>query len=265
MSTIGDLELYQRGAQLRGEILGRERLEQALAKEDDLDEFYHLFGHECCYAQVWSRNGITRKDRSLAIVSMLAALGPGSETLQVHVRGAIRNGCSRAQLRQILAMVTWYAGVPVGSMATVTIRVALNKVPEAEARSSEASISDAAGDLAERGRQIRKKLFGEQTPGATSESGAHAAHERALDTHYFGVLWSNMDLTLKERCFVLLGVMCGSNKMDDAELWIGAALRAGCQREEIEEILLSAAFYCGELIYAGARRALLAVLAKSEK
>jgi alkylhydroperoxidase/carboxymuconolactone decarboxylase family protein YurZ len=130
MKFAADTELYELGARLRGEIQGPERLSQALRDEDDLDEFYHLYGHECCYAQVWARDTLSRLERSLVTFSMIAALGPQSGTLGVHVRGAVRNGCTRAHLRQVLAMLTWYAGVPTGCQATETVRKALKSIPE---------------------------------------------------------------------------------------------------------------------------------------
>ena len=82
-----------------------------------------------------------------------------------------------------------------------------------------------------------------------------------LDSHYFGVLSSNTDLSLKHRCIVLLGILCGSNRLHDAEMWFGAALRLGYQPEELEEVVLSAGAYCGELTYSRAREALAAALA----
>lgn len=261
MSTVGDARMYQLGAQLRGEVQGPERLDQALRDEDDLDEFYHLFGHECCYAQVWTREGLSRLERALATFSMIAALAPGSSTLRVHSRGAIRSGCTRAQLRQVLAMVTWYAGVPIGCQATETVRAALAGIHEAQARERQAAppAPPASVDLIARGRELRARVLGEQ--GSDSATGAHGAHERMLDSHYFGVLWSNTDLTLKHRCLVLLGVMCGANRLDDAQTWFAAALRLGYRADELEEVVLSAGAYCGELTYSKARMALRAALA----
>lgn len=261
MSFVGDARLYQLGAQLRGEVQGPERLSQALRDEDDLDEFYHLFGHECCYAQVWAREGLSRLDRALATFSMIATLGPISGTLRVHVRGAMRCGCTRAQLRQVLAMVTWYAGVPVGQQATETVRSALKDIPDAEPRKGQAATGSpsAPADMLARGRELRARVLGE----ARSEAGAtdaHQAHEQMLDSHYFGLLWSNTDLSLKQRCLVLLGVMCGSNRLTDAEMWFGAALRLGHRPEELDEVVLAAGAYCGELTYSRARQALASAL-----
>ena len=262
MSQVGDVRMYELGAKLRGEVQGPERLNQALRDEDDLDQFYHLFGHECCYAQVWTREGLSRLERALATFSMIAALAPGSSTLRVHSRGAIRSGCTRGQLRQVLAMVTWYAGVPVGCQATETVRAALADIPEAQAREGEAApqVQSSSVDLVARGRELRARVLGEPSSG-NSVTGAHGAHERMLDSHYFGVLWSNTDLTLKHRCLVLLGVMCGANRLYDAQTWFAAALRLGYRPDELEEVVLSAGAYCGELTYSSARTALRAALA----
>ncbi len=256
MTLTGDADLYRLGAELRAEILGRERLEQALRDEDDLDEYYHLFGHECCYAQVWSRPGLSRLDRALVTFSMIAALGPQSVTLGVHVRGVIRSGGTRAQLSQILAMITWYAGVPVGSQATATVRAALIKIPEPEAQvRGPAQPVVSSSELAARGSALRRLVLGEPQP--TGLSDMETAHQRMQETHFFGVLWSNTDLTLKQRCLVLLGVISGSNRMEDMQEWFAAALRLGYKVEELEEVVFSSSAYCGQLTYATARKALI--------
>lgn len=262
MPYVGDPELYKLGAQLRGDVQGPQRLSQALRDEDDLDEFYHLYGHECCYAQVWSRQGISRKERALATFSIIAALGPGSDTLRVHVRGAFRSGCSRAEIRQVVAMVTWYAGVPVGQQATSTVRAALNELPEAalytSGRLGEGCTTGA--EIAARGKELRLRVLGPQSE-RLRPSQAQLAHDRMVDSHYFGVLWSNTDLDLKQRCLVLLGVMCGANRLRDAEIWFGAALRLGYSPDELHEFALTAGVYCGELIYSQVLEAIEAAVA----
>lgn len=257
MSFIGDTDLYNLGARLRGEVQGPERLQQALRDEDDLDEFYHLFGHEVCYAQVWSRDALSREERALAIFTMIAALGPRSGALRVHTRGVIRSGGTRAQLRQVLAMLTWYAGNPIGAQATETVREALKDIQDPGAqRHPQTVVPVPAADLLARGRELRLKVLGESRRDSAAGS-AHEAHERLLDSHYFGVLWSNTDLTLKQRCLVLLAILCGANRLDDASTWFAAALRLGYKPDELEEFVLCVGVYCGELTYSCVRRALL--------
>ena len=133
--------------------------------------------------------------------------------------------------------------------------------PEEQARARvPGSVALDPKTLATRGRELRLQVLGEQPSSRDASSEAHAAHGSIQDTHYFGVLWSNPELSLKHRCLVLLGVICGSCRMDDAEMWFGAALRLGWTQEELEEVLLSAGIYCGELTYARGRRALLSTL-----
>jgi 4-carboxymuconolactone decarboxylase len=263
MGLNGNPDLYRRGAELRGEILGKERLEQALRDEDDLDEYYHLYGHECAYAQVWTRDGLPRLERALFLAGLLASLGPLSETLRVHTRGCVRAGATRAQLRQVLAMVTWYAGVPVGSQATASMRAALQNIPEAQSLPRATNPTAPSEDLATRGRVLREHVLGSASNKNSSEASAFLAHESMQDTHYFGMLWSNEDLTLKQRVMVLLGVICGSNRTADMGMWLSAALRVGCTADELEELLLTAGIYSGELTYAAARKDLLAALASA--
>lgn len=248
MSVFGDKKLYDTGAALRGEILGAERLQQALADEDDLDHYYHLYGHECAYAQIWARPQLSRHDRALSILAMLCALAPSSHTVRVHIRGCIRVGCTRGEIRQVLAMVTWYAGVPVGSLATHNVREALGGVPEEAARIPAHYSDDAPKDLDQRGAALMVRL-GIAPVRSTPDGSAHAAHADIQRTHYFGVLWSNTELGLRERALVLLGVICGCGRTTGAARHFALARKAGCTAEDIEEVLLSAGIYCGELVY----------------
>ncbi|MDO8276517.1 MAG: carboxymuconolactone decarboxylase family protein [Burkholderiaceae bacterium] len=150
MSLIGSSELSQLGIALRTKILSNDRVDQALAHEDDLDEFYHLFGHECCYAQIWSRELLAPSTRSLVTVAMLAVQGPLSETLGVHIRGALRNGCSRATARK--------------------------------------SVSLDGVDLVARGRELRLRLLGPQASEKTKvASGAHEWGSRSTSSPGVGI------------------------------------------------------------------------------
>jgi 4-carboxymuconolactone decarboxylase len=71
------------------------------------------FVTEYCWGGVWSRPGLERKERSLINLALLAALGRSHE-LRVHVRGAVRNGCSELEIQEALIQAAVYAGVPAG-------------------------------------------------------------------------------------------------------------------------------------------------------
>jgi 4-carboxymuconolactone decarboxylase len=68
---------------------------------------------EYCWGHVWSREGLTRKERSLINLAMISALNRPHE-LKLHVRGALRNGVTRDEIREVLLQVAIYCGVPAG-------------------------------------------------------------------------------------------------------------------------------------------------------
>ena len=68
---------------------------------------------ENCWGEVWTRNAIPKKTRSLITIAMLAALKLPTE-LKAHVRGALRNGCTVEEIREVLLQATVYCGVPAG-------------------------------------------------------------------------------------------------------------------------------------------------------
>jgi 4-carboxymuconolactone decarboxylase len=104
-------ELYERGLQLRKDMLGEEAVAQRM---QSLGEFGAPLQHiinAYVYGDVWSRPGLTMASRSLVMLAMTAALNRPQE-FRVHVRGAIANGCTQEQVREVLLLVAMYCGVP---------------------------------------------------------------------------------------------------------------------------------------------------------
>ena len=85
----------------------------------DVAPDYFAIVREYCFGMVWSRPGLAVRDRSLATVAMLAALGR-QEELAAHLRGALNVGLSREELVEVLMQVGVYAGVPAGVQALTT-------------------------------------------------------------------------------------------------------------------------------------------------
>jgi 4-carboxymuconolactone decarboxylase len=69
-----------------------------------------------CWGAIWGREGLARRDRSLINLAMLAALGK-TEELKLHVRGALNNGLSPDDIKEVLLQVAVYAGIPAGLSA----------------------------------------------------------------------------------------------------------------------------------------------------
>lgn len=109
-------DLRERGRKLRKEIFGSSEVDK---REQAFGEFGEPLQHiinAWAYGEVWSRPGLSRKARSLAVVAINAATGRPQE-LKVHVKGALANGCTRDEIREVLLLVAVYCGIPAANEA----------------------------------------------------------------------------------------------------------------------------------------------------
>jgi 4-carboxymuconolactone decarboxylase len=104
--------LYRRGAKTRREVLGAARERQIAATEDAFSEPLREFTTRYVWGEFWSSKGLPRKTRSLINVALLTALKCRHE-LKVHIRAALNNGCTQAEIREVFRQCAIYAGVPV--------------------------------------------------------------------------------------------------------------------------------------------------------
>ena len=117
-------ELYDRGLEIRREVLGPEYVDAALASADELGRPLQELVTEYCWGALWGRPGLPRETRSLLNVGMLAALNRPHE-LQLHTRGALRNGCTEEEIVEVVLQVAVYCGVPAGVDAMRNVRAAI--------------------------------------------------------------------------------------------------------------------------------------------
>tara|TARA_R110000868_G_scaffold171361_1_gene407082 strand:+ start:163 stop:543 length:381 start_codon:yes stop_codon:yes gene_type:complete len=106
-----DKALYDAGLALRKEVVGKDYVERSLAEADDLTRDFQAFVTEYAWGAVWTREGLSRRDRSLLNLGMLTALGKPNE-LKLHLRGALTNGVTREEIREALMQSAVYCGVP---------------------------------------------------------------------------------------------------------------------------------------------------------
>lgn len=102
---------YQRGIEMRRAVLGDEHVDRSLAQVSDFSQPVQELVTEYCWGVVWNRQGLERKTRSLLNLAMLTALNRSHE-LGIHVRGAINNGVSIAEIQETLLQAAIYVGVP---------------------------------------------------------------------------------------------------------------------------------------------------------
>ncbi len=105
---------FDAGMRIRREMLGpalaEERFEQATDFNRDFEDIMTRY----CFGEVWARPGLDRATRSLLTIAILATQGRAAP-LKVHVKGAITNGCTKEQIREVLLHTAIYAGVPAGA------------------------------------------------------------------------------------------------------------------------------------------------------
>jgi 4-carboxymuconolactone decarboxylase len=102
---------FERGLEVRREVLGAEHVDRSLAQASDFMRPMQELVTDYCWGAVWARPGLDRRTRSLINLAMLTALGSGHE-LDVHVRGAITNGATETEIRETLLQAAVYCGVP---------------------------------------------------------------------------------------------------------------------------------------------------------
>jgi 4-carboxymuconolactone decarboxylase len=108
-----DDDLYKRGMAVRRQVLGDAYVDKATASIDDFNRDFQRLVTEYCWGEVWTRSVLTNKQRSLNNLCMIAALNRAAE-FELHVRGALRNGCTPEEIRDALIQVAIYAGIPAG-------------------------------------------------------------------------------------------------------------------------------------------------------
>lgn len=118
---------FQRGLATRTQVMGQAFVDKAFADLDGFSRPLQEFLTEHAWGSTWQREGIELKTRSLVTVGMLAALGRSTE-LKGHVRGALNNGASLVELREVLLHSAVYAGAPAAVEAFRAAREVLNEL-----------------------------------------------------------------------------------------------------------------------------------------
>jgi 4-carboxymuconolactone decarboxylase len=102
---------FERGLRTRREVLGAEHVDRSLAGVSAFARPMQELVTEYCWGEIWNRDGLDRKTRSLLNLAMLTALGRMHE-FAVHVRGAVTNGCTEEEIQETLLQTAVYCGAP---------------------------------------------------------------------------------------------------------------------------------------------------------
>ncbi len=106
-------ERFNTGLEIRKDVLGAEYVEKALENADDFSRDFQKLVTEYCWGEIWGDDTLSRRDRSLINLAMLAALGR-MEEFELHFRGSFGNGVSEDELKATLTQIAVYCGIPAG-------------------------------------------------------------------------------------------------------------------------------------------------------
>ena len=115
---------YEDGMKVRREVLGDEHVDRSLERVTELTREFQELITRYAWGEIWTRPGLDRKTRSAVTIMALVALGRFDE-LELHLNGALRNGLTADEIKEVLLQATVYCGVPAGNSAFAVARKVL--------------------------------------------------------------------------------------------------------------------------------------------
>ena len=106
-----DEEMLQTGMSIRKEIFGADVVERRMSSAGEFGAPLQKLINQYAYGEIWGRETLPRKMRSLLVLAMMCAANRPNE-LRIHLRGAITNGCTMDEIREVLLQVAIYCGIP---------------------------------------------------------------------------------------------------------------------------------------------------------
>jgi 4-carboxymuconolactone decarboxylase len=104
-------QMFDKGIAIRRDIFGPDLADKAWASADDFNRPFEELVNQYCFGEIWGRPGLDRKTRSIVTLSMLTGLNRPNQ-IRAHVKGAIANGVSKEELKELFLQAAIYCGVP---------------------------------------------------------------------------------------------------------------------------------------------------------
>lgn len=110
---MAENDQFEKGLKLRREVLGADYVDGSIARADDFMMAFQRITTEWCWGYAWTREGLDLKTRSMLNLAMLTALNRSAE-VKLHVKGALNNGVTVDEIKEVLLHATVYCGIPAG-------------------------------------------------------------------------------------------------------------------------------------------------------
>ena len=108
-----DQAMFEKGLAIRRQVLGADFVDNAIATADDFSRPLQELVTQYCWGEIWGRPGLDKKTRSIINLAMISALNRPHE-VKMHVKGAINNGLTKDEIKEVFLQVAIYCGVPAG-------------------------------------------------------------------------------------------------------------------------------------------------------
>ena len=208
------------------------------------------FAFDVVMGDVWARPQLSRRDRSLIVISVLATIG-STEELSLHTQVGLNNGLTRTEIEELVLHVAAYAGFPMAMQASrvVTDRFCqIDGVDRRPERPGADDLDDAERRL--RAHEVRKSLTGGRCADDVDADYAamveHLGDVGMIAYHWaFGDLWSRDELNRRDRSLIVIAILTVLSRIDELAFHVPAGLNHGLSREEIEEIMVQMTIYGG--------------------
>ena len=211
---------------------------------------------------MWSRPQLSRRDRSLLVISTLAAQARDEE-LVIHTGIGLRNGLTQTEIEEILLHIAAYAGFPAAMASSRRIDAGLRQglvVETLPDRAPATPKSDAQRD--DDAAEVLRKLFGSSDVGVGSLESALGEVGVTACRFAFGDIWSRPQLSRRDRSIVVISILVALGAVPELDVHVRGGLNHGLTRIEIEEIVNHLSLYAGIPRAVEAIRAVRATFAK---
>lgn len=208
------------------------------------------FALDFVLGDIWSRDGLSRRDRNLIVLSILGALQL-TEQFDYYVPGGLNHGLTPTEIREILTHLAAYAGFPraLNAMAAANkILAKLGHGPDGGKLAPAEKFTDA--ERRRRGAEVMARLAGTNGPDPNQDLSVLVAGKLGPLNAYgldfaFGEVWARPELSRRDRSLVVVSILTALGRPDELKIHIPAAIRHGVTKPELEELMLTAFAYAG--------------------
>ncbi len=124
---MDDQKRYAQGMKVRRAVLSDAHVDRSLAKRTEFNADFQDFITRYAWGDIWSRPGLDRKSRSCVVLSITIALGRWDE-FKLHIKGAVNNGLTETEIKEVIMQAAIYAGVPAANTAMHMAEELLNEL-----------------------------------------------------------------------------------------------------------------------------------------